>query len=181
MIIGGQISFRLIYRQRSRFTFADCSLCHSADMTDFRTLKRNDIFYDKFAARSRNNSVIGNLSAHSCIHWCLGNEYRALFSGFQFLNNLILCRQYRNLRFVRQTVIADKFTFDGCVKRLIDCHIRSHVVGRFTRFTRCLPLLLHRLMETFFIYGKSSLFQNLNREVNRKSIGIIQLKCIFSG
>ena len=81
---------------------------------------------------------------------------------------------------VRQPVIAYKFSSDGRINVIIHCGVSPHVISFCPCIPGFVPLLLHTILEPFFINREPFLFQDLLGQVQREPIGVIQLKCIFA-
>ena len=80
-----------------------------------------------------------------------------------------------------QTVIADKFRCYRRIDLIIDRRIRPHIIGHFMGFLRQSSLLFHTCPETVFINIITFFFQNLLCQIQRESIGIIQLERVCTG
>ena len=169
-------------------TGTEHSLCNNTDMCNFGSCNMECILYFKSACSSFNDSHVSDLSTHCTIKRCLVGNDCTCHSIRQCFGYLVLCIVFCCIKlchgnyfcFGNCFVVSDISRIHRRIHLLINCCIGAHIIRCFTCFTCRILLLLHSSIERRFIHGNIFFFQNFFCQIKRKSIGVVQLKCIFA-
>ena len=154
---------------------------HLPYMADLAALQMNSILHPEGAVRTHDHTVVAALSSHSTIKRSLTGDHSACLSIRQSFHDLCIRGQYRDPGIMCQAVISHKCGRNLSRDRLVDRHIGPHVVGGLAGCTCFFTLLLHGSLESGLVHRHVLLLQDLNGQIQREPIGIIEFKCIFSG
>ena len=148
-------------------------------MAEFAAQKLYHILHDKFAVRGADDSFIRLLAAAGGIEWGLLNKYGSPLAIGKRVCQFRIRSEHRNFGLIRKIVIADEFRGNARIDGLVYRHVRPHIIGNLTGLAGRLPLDLHGFFEAFFIDGHSLLFQDLLRQIQRESVGVIEFERIL--
>ena len=151
-----------------------------ADMAEFAAHKLYHILHDEFAVRGADDSLIRLLAAAGGIERGLLHKDSSPLAIRKRVYQFRIRGEHRNFGLIRKIVIADEFRGNARIDGLVYRHVRPHIVGDFTGLAGCLPLDFHGFFEAFFIDRHSLLFQDLLRQIQRESVGIIKFERILA-
>ena len=172
MILAGLDTILRIYLQGNGIAHLEHALRHPAYMTDLSSLEMDDILYGKFTMRSDDRAGISLLAAHGCIERRHIRNDGALQAIGQRFHNLVGSGKGCCPSAVLQTVIAGKLCGQGCIQRLINV-VAAHVIALLSGAACLFTLNIHGLFKTIRVNGKALLLQDLLRQIQRESVGII--------
>ncbi len=150
-------------------------------MPDFTAAKFDGIFHFEYALCCLDQTFICFLTAACGIERSLFHEYRACLSVRQGFCDFRLGRNHRNLGFMCQFVISDKYRSYFCRDLIIYGSVCSHIVCHFTCRSCFHSLFFHSSFEAIFIYCEPFFFKNFLCKIKREAIRIIQFECICAG
>ena len=168
-------------RQGHGFPYLEHAFCHDSHMAYLAALKMYGILYLKGAVFIGNNTCISLLAAHGSVKRGLLHDDGTLLSVCKGLYQLVFRGQYSHPGISRQSVITNKFSGNRRIDGLVYSHVGTHVIGSLAGLSGLFLLFLHGSGKAVFIHGAASLFQNFLGEIQRESIGVIQLESIGSG
>ena len=150
------------------------------DMRDHTVMTFDGVFYIKLCAVANQRADIAHLSAAFRVergHIQHNSRFFARRNGF---DQLVIHNNRGHDRLVTQLLIADKFAggqlfqHTRAVFPCVGIVVALRVAGAFT-------LLGHQIRKRLLVHRQALFFQNILGQVQRESIGIVQLKRILTG
>ena len=150
-------------------------------MADLSALKVNGVLNLELAVFIGNDTLIALLAAHGAIESGFICDNGSGLAVCKRLYKLLLCSQNGNLRIHAQLVIAYEFRGNSRIDGLVYGHVCTHVVGCLAGLAGLVLLLLHGSIKAFLINAAALFLQDLSCQIQREAVGVVKLKCIFSG
>ena len=135
--------------------------------------------HEEFCCFRLNDSVVRHLAAHLSVERRLIEHHDGVCLSRNCATQLVFSHQRHDLRIVCKCKVSGKLRLRDLLAEL---HAGpAEIAQRLTRFARADLLLLHELAECVLVHCHAGLTHHLDGEIDRETIGVIQLERIRAG